>query len=132
MNSVINKMLANHVYLIFLFEENLALNNLQWLKCHKTNPKQTNIFLRKKKKKRKLICWYAKETDICWYKNFNYFFFSFIVLNHYTLFLAFYISISLDRKFSENCSSYGICDSYCFGISIYHRICVDMPLNKET
>ncbi len=31
---------SNHIYLIFLYEEDLALNNLQWLICHKTQPNQ--------------------------------------------------------------------------------------------
>ena len=28
-------------YLINMYKENLALNNLQWLICHKTKPNQT-------------------------------------------------------------------------------------------
>ena len=31
----------NHIYLINMYKEDLALNNLQWLICHKTKPKQT-------------------------------------------------------------------------------------------
>ena len=31
----------NHIYLIHMYEEDLALNNLQWLICHKTQPNQT-------------------------------------------------------------------------------------------
>ena len=27
-------------YLIFMYKEDLALNNLQWLICHKTQPNQ--------------------------------------------------------------------------------------------
>ena len=30
----------NHMYLIFIYKEDLMLNNLQWLICHKTQPKQ--------------------------------------------------------------------------------------------
>ena len=30
----------NHVRLIHIYEEDLALNNLQWLICHKTQPNQ--------------------------------------------------------------------------------------------
>ena len=26
----------NHIYLIYMYKEDLALNNLQWLICHKT------------------------------------------------------------------------------------------------
>ena len=33
-------MFTNHIYLIYKLD--LALNSLQWLKCHKTKPKQTN------------------------------------------------------------------------------------------
>ena len=28
------------IYLIYMYEEDLALNNLQWLICHKTQPNQ--------------------------------------------------------------------------------------------
>ena len=28
------------LYLIYMYEEELALNNLQWLRCHKTQPNQ--------------------------------------------------------------------------------------------
>ena len=28
----------NHIYLIYTYKEYLALNNLQWLICHKTKP----------------------------------------------------------------------------------------------
>ena len=31
---------ANHIYLIYMYKEDLALNNLQWLICHQTQPKQ--------------------------------------------------------------------------------------------
>ena len=30
----------NPLYLIYMYKENLALNNLQWLICHKTQPNQ--------------------------------------------------------------------------------------------
>ena len=30
------------IYLIHMYKEDLALNNLQWLICHKTKPQQTN------------------------------------------------------------------------------------------
>ena len=30
----------NHIYVIYMYKENLALNNLQWLICHKSQPKQ--------------------------------------------------------------------------------------------
>ena len=29
------------MYLIYLYKKDLALNNLQWLICHKTQPNQT-------------------------------------------------------------------------------------------
>ena len=28
------------IYLIYMYKEDLALNNLQWLICHKTQPNQ--------------------------------------------------------------------------------------------
>ena len=31
---------SNHKYLIYVYEEDLALNNLQWLICHKTQTSQ--------------------------------------------------------------------------------------------
>ena len=31
---------TNHIYLIYMYEEDLALNNQQWLICHKTQPNQ--------------------------------------------------------------------------------------------
>ena len=33
----------SYVYLIYMYKENLSLNNLQWLICHKTQPYQTNL-----------------------------------------------------------------------------------------
>ena len=36
-------MFANHIYLIYMYKEDLALNNLQWLIWHKTKPDPTNI-----------------------------------------------------------------------------------------
>ena len=43
-------MLTNHIYLIYKFKLDLALNNLQWLLCHKTKlnqtkPNQTKLFI---------------------------------------------------------------------------------------
>ena len=37
----LSKMFANHMYLIYLYKEDLALNNLQWLICYKTQPNHT-------------------------------------------------------------------------------------------
>ena len=34
------KYLTNHIYLIYMYKEDLALNNLQWLIWHKTQPNQ--------------------------------------------------------------------------------------------
>ena len=36
----LNPTKADHIYSIFMYEEDLALNNLQWLICHKTKPNQ--------------------------------------------------------------------------------------------
>ena len=33
-------MFINHIYLIYMYKEDLALNNLQWLISHKTKPNQ--------------------------------------------------------------------------------------------
>ena len=30
----------NPLYLIYMYKEDLALNDQQWLKCHKTEPNQ--------------------------------------------------------------------------------------------
>ena len=32
----LNPAKPNHIYLIYMYKEDLALNNLQWLICHKT------------------------------------------------------------------------------------------------
>ena len=36
-----NQTKANHIYLIYMYKQDLALNNLQWLICHETQPNQT-------------------------------------------------------------------------------------------
>ena len=38
--NVINKLFTNPIYLIYIYKEDLALNNPQWLICHKTQPNQ--------------------------------------------------------------------------------------------
>ena len=38
---VINKMFTNHMYLIYMYNKDLALNKQQSLVCHKTKPKAT-------------------------------------------------------------------------------------------
>ena len=35
-----NSVFTNYIYLIYMYKQNLALNNLQWLICHKTQPNQ--------------------------------------------------------------------------------------------
>ena len=35
------KMFTNYIYLIDMYKKDLALNNQQWLVCHKTKPNQT-------------------------------------------------------------------------------------------
>ena len=37
----LNKIKPNHIYLIYMYKQDLALNNLQGLICHKTHP--TNL-----------------------------------------------------------------------------------------
>ena len=37
----------NHIYLIYMYKEDLALNNLQWFICHKTKPNPTILFNQK-------------------------------------------------------------------------------------
>ena len=34
----------NHIYLIYTYKEDLALNNLQWFICHKPNPTKSSLF----------------------------------------------------------------------------------------
>ena len=41
---ICHKTQSNHIYLIYMYKEDLALNNLQWLICHKTQPNQ-NIYI---------------------------------------------------------------------------------------
>ena len=49
--NVINKMFTHVLYLICMYREDLALNNIQWLKCHKTQPNQiTSIYIYMNKK----------------------------------------------------------------------------------
>ena len=43
-------MFTNHIYLIYLSKQDLALNNLQWLICHKTQPNQTLYLINMYKK----------------------------------------------------------------------------------
>ena len=38
--NVMNKMSLQIKYLIYMYKEDLALNKLQWLICHKTQPNQ--------------------------------------------------------------------------------------------
>ena len=38
--NVINKMYLQIIYLIYLYKQHIALNNLQWLICNKTKPNQ--------------------------------------------------------------------------------------------
>ena len=38
--NVINKMSIQIIFFIFLYKEDLALNTLQWLICHKFKPNQ--------------------------------------------------------------------------------------------
>ena len=35
-----NQTKQNHIYLIYMYKEDLALNNLQWLIYHQTKPNQ--------------------------------------------------------------------------------------------
>ena len=45
--NVIYKICLEIIYLMYMDKMDLALNNLQWLICHKTQPNQTkpNLFL---------------------------------------------------------------------------------------
>ena len=38
---------TNHIYLIYMYEEDLALNNLQWLICYKTKSNQNKSYMYK-------------------------------------------------------------------------------------
>ena len=35
----------SYIPLIYMYKENLALNNLQWLICHKTQPNKTISYI---------------------------------------------------------------------------------------
>ena len=37
---ICNKIQLNHIYLIYMYKEDLALNDLPWLICHKTHANQ--------------------------------------------------------------------------------------------
>ena len=39
--NVNNNMFINHIYLIYMCIQDLSLNNLQWLICHRIQPNQT-------------------------------------------------------------------------------------------
>ena len=39
-----NQTKPNHIYLIYMYKEDLALDNLQWLICHKTKRNETFFF----------------------------------------------------------------------------------------
>ena len=38
--NAMNKMFTNHIYLIYMYKKDLALDYLHWLICHKTQPNQ--------------------------------------------------------------------------------------------
>ena len=38
--NVVNKICLEIIYFIYVYKKDLALNNLQWLICHKTKPNQ--------------------------------------------------------------------------------------------
>ena len=40
-----NQNKPNHIYLIYMYKGDLALNNLQWLICHKTQPNQIKSYI---------------------------------------------------------------------------------------
>ena len=42
---IYHKTQPNHIYLIYVNKKDLALNNLQWLICHKTQPNQTKLYI---------------------------------------------------------------------------------------
>ena len=43
--NVINKICLGIIYLIYMYKEDLALNDLQWMMCHKTKSKQTKLYI---------------------------------------------------------------------------------------
>ena len=44
--NVIYKMYLDIIYLIYMYKEELASNNIQWLICHKTKPYISNIYVK--------------------------------------------------------------------------------------
>ncbi len=45
--NIINKIFTNHINVIDMYKEDLALINLKWLICHKTQPNQIIMPLNK-------------------------------------------------------------------------------------
>ena len=45
--NVINKMNLQIIYLKYMYKQDLSLNNLQWLICHKILPTKTKFFINK-------------------------------------------------------------------------------------
>ena len=42
--NVMYKMCLQIIYLIYMYKDDLALNSLQWLICHKTQPSQNHMY----------------------------------------------------------------------------------------
>ena len=43
-NNAINKKCLQIMYFIYMYKEDLVLNNLQWLFCYKTIPNEINMY----------------------------------------------------------------------------------------
>ena len=69
MNNFINKLFANHIYLIYLNKIKWALNNLQWLICHKPNPNKRNLLcivdVSPMQKMQSVYCTQGGEKIVC-------------------------------------------------------------------
>ena len=83
MNGVINKMFIDIIYLIYMYEQDLALNNPQWFICYKTKPNHEVWYAIKQKKTTKKTTkpkvwgnqWESDSlTMVCydWYKCSSY------------------------------------------------------------
>ena len=66
--NVIYKTCLEIIYLIYIYKKDLALNNLQWLICHKTKPKQKSVLtvlnVRDEKKGTQFTSWCLRWSEV--------------------------------------------------------------------
>ena len=54
-NVIKQNVYINHVYLIYMYKQDLALNNQQVLICYKTKPNQTKLYITPQSQKAPLV-----------------------------------------------------------------------------